>query len=119
MLNISNNKKISLLKSEIIINLDFTEETINKYKIYDNAIILNINNKINLQSKRFNGININYYKIEIPNKYKMEGFQDEIVYESLICGRNYEYINNKIIKDEIRINRLIGNNGIIKEREFG
>ena len=118
MLNISNNKRKSLLKSEIIINIDFTEESINKYKIFDNAIIVNINDKINIQSKRFNGININYYKIQIPDEYKLEGFQNEIVYESLIYGKKYKYINERIIKEKIKINRLIGNNGIIKEREF-
>lgn len=118
MLNITNNKRKSLLKSEIIMNIDFVEENINKYKIYDNAIIVNLSDKINMQSKRFNGININYYKILIPNEYELEGFQNEIVYESLIYGKNYKNINEKFIKDEISINKLIGNNGIIKEREF-
>lgn len=98
--------------------MDFVEENINKYKIYDNAIIINLNDKINIKSKRFNGININYYRIQIPDKYKLKGFQNEIIYESLIYGKKYEYINEKIIKDKIKINKLIGNNGIIKEREF-
>lgn len=118
MLNISNNKNKSLLKSEIVINIDFAEESINKYKIYDNAIIININDKINIQSKRFNGVNINYYKIQIADEYKVEGFQDEIIYESLIYGKSYKDANQMIIKDEIKINKLIGNNGIITEREI-
>ena len=84
MLNISNNKRKSLLKSQIIINIDFPEELINTYRIYDKAIILNINDKINLRSKRFNGINSNYYQIELPDIYKLQNFDDEIVYESLI-----------------------------------
>jgi len=118
MLNISNNKKKSLLKSEIIINIDFVEECINKYKIYDNAIIINVNDKINIQSKRFNGININYFKVQIPDEYKLEGFEGEIIYESLIYRKKYEIINNKIIKDKIEINKLIGNNGIITQCEI-
>ena len=118
MLNVSNNKRRSLLKAETIINIDFPEETLNKYKIYDNAIIINLNEKINIESKRFNGININYYKIQTPNKYKSNNFQDEIIYESLIYGKKYEYINNKIIKDELKINKLIGNNGIITKNEI-
>lgn len=118
MLNISNNKRRSLLKSEIIINMDFAEESINKYKIYDNAIIININDKISIKSKRFNGININYYKIQIPDECELEDFQNEIVYESLIYGKNYKYVNKEISKDRIKVNKLIGNNGIIKEREF-
>lgn len=118
MLNISNNKKKSLLKSEIIINMDFPQELINQYKINDVAIIVNINDKVNLQSKRFNGININYYKIQIPDQYKMEGFQNEIIYESIIYGKKYKDINEKIVKDKIEISKLIGNNGIINKYEI-
>lgn len=119
MLNMSNNKQRSLLKSEIIINFDFPEELINKYKVYDNAIILNMNDKINLHSKRFNGINVNYYKIDIPEEYKLDGFKDEIVYESLIYTKNnYKEIYKKIKEDKIEINKLVGNNGIIRENEI-
>ena len=118
MLNISNNKRKSLLKSEIILNIDFPEEVINKYRIYDDSIIININEKIDLKSKRFNGININDYTIEIPYKYKLKGFQDELIYESLIYGKNYKSIKEKIGKDKIVISELIGNNGIIKKIEI-
>ena len=119
MLNISNNKRRSLLKSELIINIDFPEELINKYTIYDKAIILNINDKINIKSKRFNGININYYKAVIPDNYKLEDFADEILYESLICvDTSYKSIIEKIKKDKIRIKELIGNNGIINKNEI-
>lgn len=118
ILNISNNKNKSLLKSEIIINMDFTEENLNKYRIYDNAIIININDKISINNKRFNGININYYKIHIPDDYKVESFQEEIIYESLIYGKKYKGIKKEIVKDKIEIIKLIGNNGVIKESEF-
>lgn len=119
MLNISNNRKKSLLKSQIIINMDFPEELINKYKIFDNAIIININDKINLQSKRFNGINVNYYKINLPEEYKLDKFMDEIVYESLIYTKNnYKEISKKIMQDNIEIIGLIGNNGNISKNEI-
>ena len=119
MLNISNNRKKSLLKSQIIINMDFPEELINKYKIFDNAIIININDKINLQSKRFNGINVNYYKINLPEEYKLDKFMDEIVYESLIYTKNnYKEISKKIMQDNIKIIGLIGNKGIINKNEI-
>ena len=119
MLNISNNRKKSLLKSQIIINIDFPEELINKYKIFDNAIIININDKINLQSKRFNGINVNYYKINLPEEYKLDEFKDEIVYESLIYTKNnYKEISKKIMQDNIEIIGLIGNKGIINKNEI-
>lgn len=99
--------------------MDFPEETINKYRIYDNALVLNISDKIDINSKRFNGINVNYYKIRFPDKYKLEGFQNETVYESLIYGKiKYKDINEKITKDKIKIDKLIGNNGTIKESEI-
>lgn len=119
MINISNNKRKSLLNSEIILNIDFPEELINKYRIYEKSIIINISEKIKLISKRFNGININYYKINIPEKYKIYNFKDEIIYESIIFKiYKLEDIMKKIKKDKIKIKKLIGNNGVISEKEI-
>ena len=118
MLNISNNKNKSLLKSKIIINIDFPEELVNKYRIFDKAIILNVNDNIILKSKRFSGINVSYYKINIPDKYRIEGFKDEIIYESLIYGDKYKNVKNRVNKDEIEIKKIIGKNGIITETEI-
>lgn len=119
MLNISNNKKVSLSKAEIIINIDFPGEIVNKYRIYDKAIILNILEKISIKSKRFNGINASYYKISMPEEYKQERFEDEIIYESLIYKyKHIDVILERATKDKIQIEGLIGNNGIIKEKEL-
>ena len=72
-----------------------------------------------MQSKRFNGLNINYYKILLPDEYRLEKFQNEIVYESLIYSKgNYKKIRDKIKNDKISINKLIGNNGIIRTNEI-
>ncbi len=119
ILNISNNKRKSLLNSKIILNLDFPEELVNKYRIYEKSIIINISGKIKIFSKRFSGININYYKIKIPEKYKINNFKDEIVYESTILETDdFKDIASKIKKDKIKIKKLIGNNGIINEKEI-
>ena len=118
ILNVLNNKNKSLSESEIIINIDFAEETVNKYRIYDKAIIVNINDNISLKSKRFNGINANYYKIKIMDRNIIEGFRDEVIYESMLYGNTYKFINEKITKDKIEINKLIGNNGIITRNEI-
>lgn len=120
ILNISNNKRRSLLKSKVIINLDFPEELINKYRIYDKAIIVNLYYKTNIERKRFNGININGYRIIMPDKYKMKGFIDEIVYESLIYGyKDFYKLDKRMNKlDSIKIKKLIGNNGPIIENEI-
>lgn len=118
LLNISNNKKSSLMYSKIIINIDFPTELINKYKIYDSAIIINTLGKIQIKSKKFNGTNINYFEIKIPKKYKMEGFENEIVYESIIYKKGLYEAKSIILKDKIKIKKFIGNNGYIKENEF-
>lgn len=119
MMSISDNKKSSLLKSEIIVNLDFPEELVNQYNIYNKAIIINILEKILIYKKKFNGININYFKIIMPQEYELSEFENEIIYESVIC-ENKEFVNirNRILKDEIAIKKLIGNNGPIQESEI-
>lgn len=119
MLNVSNNKKSSLAKSEIIINLDFPKELLNKYKIYDKAIVFNILDKIMIDSKRFNGVNVNYYKISMPKKYKLDGFENEVIYESIIYQyKELDSIRKKLEKDKIKIKKIIGNNGLIRENEI-
>ena len=65
---LSNNKNKSLLKSQIILNMDFNQELINQYKIFENAIIINVEESIKIDSIRFNGIIINDYEVEIGRK---------------------------------------------------
>lgn len=54
MVTVTNNKKKSLTKSNVILNYDFPTELINKYKIYDEAIVLNVKQNVSISSKRFN-----------------------------------------------------------------
>lgn len=119
VIKISNNKKKGLLKSKIILNLDFCEEDINTYNIPKEDIIINTSYPVRIKTKKFNGININSYNIIIPNNYKIEGFDDEIIYESLIYNLDYNEARECILKDKIRIRNLIGEKGIIQEKEFG
>ena len=118
ILNITNNKNKSLANAGLIINIDFPEEIINKYEINSNAIIVNIFNEIKIRAKKFNGVNINYYKAYIPKKYKMEEFKDNLIYESSIYKYNYENARKDIITNKIKIKKLIGINGDISENEF-
>lgn len=118
ILNITNNKSKSLSNANIIINIDFPEEIINKYEINSNAIIVNIFNEIKIRAKKFNGININYYKACIPKEYQIDGFQNKLVYESSIYKYSYENARKDIIANKIRIKKLVGINGDISENEF-
>ena len=56
------------MKSQVIINMDFNQELINQYKIYEEAIIINAEENIKIEAIRFNGIVINDYEIEIGRK---------------------------------------------------
>lgn len=118
ILNITNNKSKSLSNANLIINIDFPEEIINKYEINSNAIIVNIFNEIKIRAKKFNGININYYKACIPKEYQIDGFQNNLVYESRIYKYSYENTRKDIIANKIRIKKLVGINGDISENEF-
>ena len=68
IITVTNNKKKSLAKSEIILNIDFSKELLNKYNIYENAIIVNICGSIKIDKKRFNGLSINDYEISVNDE---------------------------------------------------
>ncbi len=126
-ISIVNNKRKSLLKSDIIINVDFSEKQINQYSINSKAIIVNIYNKIERINKSFAGININDYKLNLNNEYKdlfneynlSNQFDENILYESMIYtkDKNTE-VFKRIENDNIEIEYLIGNNGKISEKEY-
>lgn len=118
LVRISNNIKRDLLNSNIIINVDFNEDLINKYYINTKAIIVNIPDDITIKSKKFVGININSYDIIIPEEYKITNFDARYIYEGMIYNKNIQEISENIIKNNIKIKNLIGKNGIINKREF-
>lgn len=118
LIKLSNNIKTNLKSSDIIVNVDFPEETINKLDIPHNATILNISENINIYSKRFSGINIKSWEIKVPNGYKLEGFDETIIYEASIYEKPVIKIFEQIKSDNIKIGRLIGVNGVINPKEF-
>lgn len=119
MITVSNNKKKSLSKSKIILNMDFPTELINKYNIYEEAIIINLKGNVKIKLKRFNGININNYEIsfqELENfDYDKSNLYDQKdIYEAQIFqNQPFQYIEERIKKDKVKITEMIGNNTII------
>ena len=65
ILIITNNKKRALFKCNIILNIDFSEEILNKYTIFDESIIINLEENIKIKKKRFRGRIINDYEIDL------------------------------------------------------
>ena len=118
IVNISNKDKINLLNVHIIINIDLSEDEINEYNIPVNSIIINIDHKVKIKEKKFNGININGFNITIPDEYKIDGFNNNFVYESMIYKKEYEQARKQIRKDNVKIENLVGEKGIINEKEF-
>ena len=102
---ITNNKRKALLKSNIILNLDFSEELLNRYTIPDNSIIISIEEKIKINKKRFCGKIISDYKInfkpdteicKILEQKKYEKYDLKDITECYIKN-NPDQINNIII----------------------
>lgn len=124
ILNISNNYTKSLKKSDIIFNFDFSEDDINKFTFSKNACIINLKDEIKINLKSFEGINANFYSIQMPNKYLVDTtllseFNPTILYESYIYkNTSYQNIINEIKKDNITIEFLYGRNGKIRKNEY-
>ena len=116
MITITNNKRKSLSKSNIILNIDFPQELINQYNIFDEAIIVNIQGNIKIKKKRFNGMCVNDYEIQVLNDEEFD-YDKEIkynkkdVYEANMYKKQpMENIMRKIERDKVRIVDLLGEN---------
>ncbi len=118
LITVSNNKKKSLIKSSIIINFDFPNELVNKYCINNSAIIINIPNNVKINSKKFYGILINDFEINIPKNIEVNGFRNETVYESMVFQKEFINIQKMITKEKITIKNLTGKNGEINKNEL-
>lgn len=65
IITITNNKRKALLRTNIILNIDFPEELINEYTLNDYAVLINIEEFVKIKKKRFNGKIINEYQIKL------------------------------------------------------
>ena len=115
MITVSNNKRKSLSKSNIILNIDFPTEMMDKYTIQEEAIIVNIRGNVQIHKKRFNGININKYEINFLNIEEFDYDKNHLydkkdIYEAQIYqNQPFEYIKRKIERDKVKIEYLMGN----------
>lgn len=117
---VANNVKKSLVKTPIILNLDFNMQVLNKYKINENVIIINIEGDMKIKSKRFSGININDYEIEVGReetiwRENMREFKNKDLLESVLYIRDtFSNIRRKIMKNKVSIKEVYGENGKIE-----
>lgn len=116
---VSNNQKKSLARAKIILNIDFNKDVLNKYKLNENAIIINLEGNMKIFSKRFNGININDYEIEVGReetiwRENMQKFKTKDLLEAnLYMKDTFQHIRNKIAKNKVSIKEVFGINGKI------
>jgi len=118
IITVTNNRKKSLKKAKLIINLDLNNEEINKYNINRKSTIINIaNEKIN-GIIGFEGIIINGVQIDLRQDIR-DYFIEHKLYGFFENAELYESIReDNIKKEEIRLKELIGNNGIIDYKEI-
>lgn len=118
ILNIANNKKKSLKKAKLIINLNLSKDEINTYQLFRNSIIINLSKEKLVNLKGFEGtiidnidINLEKSAIEIfENNNIINNFKNIEIYQSL------NEIERRNIKT--KISKLYGNNGILGQKEL-
>ncbi len=115
---ITNNKRKSLSKSKIIINLDCQETFLNQFNINPYAIIIDMNRKTRIQSKAFCGIHIYDYQINVDQLEYEPIFEIKKQYEAKMLGKTYKEIRSAIKNENVRIINLIGKKGIICRDEY-
>ena len=117
MITVSNNMRKSLKNAEIIINIDFSENEILLYNLDRNGIIINLSNSSIKLDKVFEGIVVN--NLDIKEYKDNRKYEKKTYYESfLIKYDSYKEKLERIRKDNIEIEFLIGNRGKIENMEY-
>lgn len=113
--SISNNYKKSLKKANIIVNFDYDNCTLQKFKINRDSIIINLyKEKLDMKNS-YQGLVIENIKIDYQdfNNFiiDLKEFDKTICYESIILDKKYYEIKDMFVKDKCKINYLIGSKG--------
>lgn len=74
MITVTNNRRKSLLKANLIVNIDFPKELLNQFAIFDQAIIVNLEGNMSIKKKRFCGRIINDIIIKSYEDEQIEKF---------------------------------------------
>ena len=112
IITLTNNKKKSLMKSNIIINVDFPQGLFDKYSIREDCILINIKQNIKIKKKKFEGIIINDYEINFKDcELIKENFGNEFCFKDIYEGEFYRRqtvsdIRKKVLRDKVIVNRL-------------
>lgn len=117
MITVTNNQRKSLAKAKIILNIDFPQELLNQYRIYEEAVIVNLEGNMKIHRKRFQGRIINDYEInsekeELFTIAHAEKYPRKLIYEAQFYQKQpFQKAREKIQKDGIKIEKLYLKNG--------
>lgn len=112
--SVGNNKRKVLSKTNIILNLDFPTELINRFKINSESTIINFKGNVKIKDKRFNGLNINDYEIDWEEQVNPDKFYTKDLYEAIqYKNQLIEETLRKLKRDNIKIKKLIAQNTTI------
>lgn len=144
LISVSNNKSKALKRAKYIFNINMDKKDLSKFKVNRDAIIVNFKEPIKYDNNIFNGININYFQIDVPDEYveqfekidELEEFDKGSLYECILIKKIEKERKRSVIlsksdltkrknivvdilkEDGIKIVGLIGNNGKIDEGEI-
>ena len=99
LITVTNNRRKSLLKADLILNVDFPKDVFNKFAIFDDAVIINWEDDLKIKKKRFNGKVINDIIVENFDDSRLTEFIDENDLEGFDINDICEILNivpNKI-----------------------
>lgn len=114
LISVGNNKRKVLSKTNIILNLDFPTELINRFKINSESTIINFKGNVKIKDKRFNGLNINDYEIDWEEQVNSDKFYTKDLYEAIqYKNQPIEETLRKIKRDNIKIKKLMAQNTTI------
>ena len=77
LINITNNRRKSLLKADLILNIDFPKELFNEFFINDQSVIINWDYPLKIRKKRFYGKIIEEIKIIVEEDSEIAKFIKE------------------------------------------
>ncbi len=111
IITVMNNKKKSLLKAKIIINIDFPNELINQYNINQESIILDLYGETKIKKKSFTGKIIKDYEIELKNNKEYYSIDEKLydkkdLYEATFYKQQtFRNVRERIKKDKVVIKK--------------
>lgn len=118
VLNIANNKKKSLKKAKIIINLNLSKDEINTYQLFRNSIIVNLSKEKLVNLKGFEGTIIDNIDIKLEKNEINDILEKNNIISNFKSIEIYQILTETEKRNaKIKVNKLYGNNGELNQKE--